>query len=114
MLVMCIGAISAVAAICVYSQLLFLIGEEGVVVSIFSKTGVKEMKAFGHMWSAVDADTIPAHGRWDVPEYLQGQIVEYAFLVFGSDTAGTSEPFMRVTDASDQTVSHWRKVKRLK
>jgi hypothetical protein len=68
------------------------------------------MQAFGHTWAAVEENRIPVSSRWDVPAYLQGQMVEYAFLVFGSDSAGTSEPFMRVTDASDRSVTYWRKV----
>lgn len=54
-------------------------------------------------------DEIPEGVRFDVPRQNQGQIVEVAYGDFGRAENGIGDPWKRVTDASDRSVTYYRR-----
>jgi len=51
---------------------------------------------------------IPGKVRFDIPGHLQGQIVEVAYGGFGRYEHGPGDPYKRVTDRSDRSVTYYR------
>lgn len=53
---------------------------------------------------------IPIGIRWDTPRHNQGQMVEVSYGTFGRGEAGSGDPYKRIEDRTDRTVTYWRLV----
>ncbi len=65
-------------------------------------------------YTQIAANQVPANVRWDVPAHCAGQIVEVAYAAArpSRDEAGPGDPYQRVTDRSDRSVTYYRSVTR--
>jgi len=58
----------------------------------------------------IDKSEVPTNVRFDVIGRDQGQIVEVAWGTFGRAEAGPGDPYQRVHDQSDGTISFYKRV----
>lgn len=60
------------------------------------------------VYEEINPSLLPEGVRFDVPMRNQGQIVEIAYGGFSRAEHGEGDPYMRVTNRSDNTISYYK------
>lgn len=63
-------------------------------------------------WWPIPYWEVPQEVRFDTPRRNQGQIVEVSFGTFGRAEADDGDPYMKITDHSDGSVSCYKRLTR--